>query len=103
MPPKDDVIVRPGQKEIRAKDIVLHPGSVLAICTTVLMVGMYIMTNDKGLSDDIIELSVRQEIIFETLDKIENNHLAHIQDDMEEIKNALVELEIKMATLINNH
>lgn len=84
------------------KDIILHPSAIIAACSTVLLIAMFVINNDNDLAKQIQELQIRQEVLYSDVKDMESNHLAHIESDIENIKETIKNIEITIATLISN-
>ena len=69
----------------------------------IVIVGVILWVNagDKPNNDSIIKLQTRQDIIAEQLDKIENNHLAHIQLSLNELLVQVTKLAANQEILLN--
>jgi len=83
------------QKE--ATKLLFHPNVVVSVCTMVLGISMYVMNSDQGLSDRLLILEIRQEEIFTNIEEIEENHLTHIQEDIDQINKILQEIQVELA------
>ena len=82
-----------------AKNLIFHPNSVMAICTTVLMIALFITNRDAELAQQIVELQINQKVVYDTLDTIKNNDLVHFDIKLDELLNSVHNLEIALAKL----
>jgi len=69
----------------------------------VVSVTMFILKEDWSTKEQLIKITERVCTVEANVKKMMNNHLAHIADNIKEIKSQQVELDKKLYAHLKNH
>ena len=79
-------------------DIINHN---MTIGIAIIGVIFWVNAGDKPTNDAVIELTTKQVIIMEDIDKIKTNHLTHIQQYLNELSVLVASIEAKQQTILD--